>query len=224
MKRIFQLINKNIGLSHVVGFLKPKPPEQKPLITISREFGSSGSIIAEEVAKKLGKRWRVYHEQIVDQIAKETHLDKRVIKEVDESRVPTLEEMIDDFFGKQHLSLKTYSRHLTHVLEEIGKRGYAIIVGRGAEYIFPETLNVRIIGDMKYRVATIMKHRKVTAETAAKMIATADRKRIEFVRRLFNHDPRKAHHYDLTIRTSHELSPETISGIIVEAAKRRFKL
>ena len=225
MRRLFQLIDKNIGLSQVVDvFRKNRKEKVKPLITISREFGSSGSIIAKNTAQKLGRRWRVYHEQIVDQIAKETQLDKKLIEEVDESKLPMIEEIIDDFFGRQHLSLRNYSKHLVSVLSIIGKQGYAIIVGRGGEYIFPDALNIRIIGEMNYRIKTIMRYRKVSEQKAKQMIEFADRKRNQFIKELFNHDPRKPHHYDLTLRTSDELSYEEITDIIVEAARKRFKL
>ncbi len=225
MKRIFQLIDTNVGLWNIFDLFKKERKEKiKPLITISREFGSSGSIIAQNVAKKLGRPWRLYHEQIVDQIAKETLLDKTVIKEVDESKMPFMEEMIDDFFGVQRLSLNSYWKHLSKILLSFKKRGYAIIVGRGGEFIFPDTLNIRILGDTDYRIKTIMKHKKISQEKAKEMIELADKKRVEFTRFLFKHDPRKAHHYDLTMRISDEFSPQEAVHIIVNVAKRRFKL
>lgn len=225
MKRIYQLINANVDLWNVFNFFKKEQVEKNnPLITISREFGSSGSMIAQNVAKMLGRRWKLYHEQIVDQIAKETQLDKTIINEVDESKMPFIEEIIDDFFGMQRLSLSSYWKHLSKILLSFKKRGYAIIVGRGGEFIFPDGLNVRILGDMDYRIKTIMKHRKVSREKAKEMIEIADKKRVEFTRFLFHHDPRKAHHYDLTIRTSDQLSPQEAIRIIVNVARRRFKL
>ena len=42
-----------------------------PLITLSREMGAGGKPIAKIVAKKLGRKWKVYHEEIVDKIAEE---------------------------------------------------------------------------------------------------------------------------------------------------------
>ncbi len=225
MKRFFELINKNVSLSHVFDFLKnERDKKNKPLITISREFGSSGSFIAQNVAKKLGPHWKLYHEQIVDQIAKATLLDKTVIEEVDESKMPFMEEIIDDFFGIQRLSLNSYWKHLSKILLSFKKRGYAIIVGRGGEFIFPDALNIRILGDIDYRIRTIMEYKKVSREKARVMIGTADKKRVEFTRFLFSHDPRKAHHYDLTMRISDEFSPQEAVHTIVNIAKRRFKL
>ena len=44
----------------------------KRIITISREFGSGGRFIGEEVAKKLGIKY--YDKEIIGQIAKESGL------------------------------------------------------------------------------------------------------------------------------------------------------
>ena len=52
----------------------------KRIITISREFGSGGRFIGEEVAKKLGIKY--YDKEIIGQIAKESGLAPEYIKAV----------------------------------------------------------------------------------------------------------------------------------------------
>ena len=47
----------------------------KRIITISREFGSGGRFIGEEVAKKLGIKY--YDKEIIGQIAKESGLAEK---------------------------------------------------------------------------------------------------------------------------------------------------
>src|SRR3990167_1757293 len=101
--RIFELIEKNLLLSKLIK--KPsKVNKVKPIITISREFGSSGSIIAEKVASKLGKRWKAYHSEIVDKIAKTSRLGKNIIDKIDEGEVSTINLIIGDFFGKKYVN------------------------------------------------------------------------------------------------------------------------
>ena len=51
----------------------------KRIITISREFGSGGRFIGEEVAKKLGIAY--YDKNIISQIAKESGLSPECIQE-----------------------------------------------------------------------------------------------------------------------------------------------
>lgn len=52
----------------------------KRIITISREFGSGGRFIGEEVAKKLGIKY--YDKEIIGQIAKESGLAPEYIKKM----------------------------------------------------------------------------------------------------------------------------------------------
>lgn len=224
MKKIFQIINKNIEKFFLFKEKKSLSNEPLPLITISREKGSGGRIIAHLVAKKLGKKWRVYHKEIIEQIARNAHLEKQLIKEIDERKLSLVDQIVADFFGKKYLSLTRYQKLLAQTIAKIAQRGYAVIVGRGAEYLVPYALKVRIICEMEQRIKWLMKYEKLTRDQAIKLIEKSDRERYEFIKSLYHHDIRKAHHYDLVIRTSKALPIEDAASIIVLEAKRRFKL
>ena len=137
MKRVFELINKNILQQLIFNRKKDVPDnEDMPMITISREMGSGGRPIAELVVKKLGKPWKLFHKDLIDKIAKEGNLEKKLVKEIDENRIPLVDEIIGDFFGKRYLSLSNYYKHLLKILSVIGQRGYGVIMGRGAHHLF----------------------------------------------------------------------------------------
>lgn len=224
MKKIFELINKNL-FSLFLARPKGRVEEKKlPLITISREKGSGGKIIAGLVVKKLGKKWRLYHKELIEKIAKNAHLKTKLVKEIDEKKLSLIDQIVADFFGKKYLSLTRYQKLLTKTIAEINQKGYAVIVGRGAEYLAPYALKVRIICNMSDRIKWLMKFEKMTKEEAIKAIEKSDQERYEFIKTLYNHDIRKAHHYDLVIRTGEDLSLEDAASLIVLAAKRRFKL
>lgn len=221
--KIFQLINKNL-----VSLLKSpstgKKNKQPKVITISREMGSGGRPIAYLVEKKLGKDWKVYHKEIIEKIAKQAKLEKALIKEIDERRVSLIDELIGDIFGRRYPSLNTYYKHLIKVVTEIGQRGNAIIVGRGAEYILPHALKVRVICEMEQRIKWEIEFEKLSRDQAINRIKKSDDTRSVFIQTVYKHDPRKAHHYDLVIRTGPNLSIEDAAELIVRAAKRRFKI
>lgn len=225
MRRLFELINRNVLVE--ILRLKGRPvsvTKELPLITLSREMGSGGRPIAYLVGKKLGKPWKVFHEDIVDELAKETHLEKKLVKEVDEAKLPLIEEILADFFGKRYLNLGSYYKHLTRILSTIGHRGYAVIVGRGGHYLFSHALKVRIICEMDQRIAWMMQYEKISRNEAVRRIRESDVKRIEFERAVYNHDIRKAHHYDLIIRTGKTVSIEDAADLIVILVKKRFNL
>ena len=60
----------------------------KKIITVSREFGSGGRHIAEQVAKRLG--YQYYDEQIIAKVAEETGLSEKEaqkkMREIDKKR------------------------------------------------------------------------------------------------------------------------------------------
>jgi cytidylate kinase len=227
MKNVLSLINKNCLVSCLGDFFSSKKQViehgEKPLITISREVGSGGRPIADLVVKKLSPPWKLYHKDIIDKIAKEAKLQKRLVEEIDEQKRPLVEELTMDLFGKKYANLTTYYKSLIRVLIEIGQKGYGVIIGRGANFLFPHALNVRIICQMEQRIKWVMEFEKVSQSETMRRIAESDQKRSEFVRTLFHHDIKKAHHYDLIIRTGPELDIEMASDLIVLAAKKRFK-
>lgn len=224
MKKLFELINQNLESSSIFGFMKRRNSADLPIITISREKGSGGRPIAFLVAKKLGPPWQVFHKDIVEQIASEAHLEKELIEEVDESNMPLIEQMIDNVLGKEYMNLSGYYKHLVRILSTVGNRGHAIIIGRGANFLFPKALKVRVICEMEDRVRKVMKYEKVSRKEAVEMIDESDKKRIAFTKSLFQHDPRKAHHYDLIIRTGWDVSLEDAADLIVDAARHRFHI
>ncbi|MCL4363719.1 cytidylate kinase-like family protein [Patescibacteria group bacterium] len=223
IRPVYQLIEKNL-------FEKIFPKEEKetkgalPIITISREMGSGGKPVANLVANRLGGKWKVYDQEIIDEIAREAHLEKQLVRSIDEKRLPLVDELVAEMFGRRYLNLSGYYKHLIKVLSLIGQRGYAIILGRGANFIFPHALKIRIICDMNQRITWLMTHEAVSRIMAVRKIENSDEERRMFVQTLFNHDHKKPHHYDITIRTGPNLTVEDASDIILELAKRRFKI
>lgn len=223
MKRIFQLINKNVSFL-IMGSSVKKNQGIPPVITLSREMGSGGRPIAYLVAKKLGKNWKVYHKEIIEEIAQKTHLEKKIIQEIDENKIPLIEAFLSDIFGKRYPTFSSYYKNLVRVISTIGHLGNVIIIGRGAEYIVPHALKVRIICEMEQRINWEMEFEHLTRKQAIDRIKKSDITRGEFIKTLYRHDTKKAHHYDLVIRTGPDLAIEDAADLIVRAAKRRFKI
>ncbi len=222
MKRLFELINRNLEGTAIRGF--GKNINTKPsLITISREQGSGGRPIAYLLAKKLKNPWRVYHKDIVDEIAQETSLDLELIEQLDEHQSSAIKELLNTVFGKQFLTMNAYYKHLLHILASIGTRGNAIIIGRGANFLFPQALKVRIVSSMEDRIQAMIKYEHISSKEAKKQIEKSDQDRNTFTQELFHHDPRKAHHYDIVIRTGKNITVEDAADMILALAKKKFK-
>lgn len=227
MKKLYQLIQKNFIFDKVVDLFQKKSEQKNkllPVITLSREKGSGGRLIAHLTAKKLGKPWKVYHKEILEEIAKESNLENELVKKMDEKNISFIDQIIADFFGKKYFNLGNYYKSLVKTLFTVSQRGNAVIIGRGANFLLPQSLKVRIICEMEQRIKWEMEYEHYSRKEAIGIIKKSDEERTEFSKALFNHDPRKAHHYDLVIRTGPHLSIEDASDLIARAAKRRFKI
>jgi hypothetical protein len=221
MKKFYNLIRKN--------FFSSKKPSLKtngslPLITISREMGSGGKSIANLIALRLGEPWKVYDHELVDKIAKDKYLEEELIKSIDLKKLPLADIIVTKIFGKRMAHLSGYHRHLVKVMSLVGLQGYSIILGRGANFLFPNGLNIRIICQMDQRITWQMTYEHISREEAIKRIEDSDKERREFVESLFNHNHTKAYHYDLVIKTGHYLNIEDAADIIIDLARRKFKI
>jgi hypothetical protein len=75
---------------------------------------------------------------------------------------------------------------------------------------------------MDQRINWLMEYEKISRSEAVKRIEKSDQECYEFERNLFKHDIKKAHHYNLIIRTGRSLSIKDAADTIVFLAKRRF--
>lgn len=150
------------------------------IVTISREFGSGGRFIGEQLAKRLGIQF--YDKKIISEVAEKTGLAEEFIEQKGEyahlknifaygliGRNQNGESIDDILYAAQR-----------EILIDAVKKGPCVIVGRNADYIFKdykECINVYICGNMKEKIARISKLYDKTEEEAKKLIHDIDKRR-----------------------------------------------
>lgn len=223
--KIFEIINKNIQSSVSFPFLKKTTEyELSHIITISREKGAGGRIIAKKLAKKLGNKWDYFDKDIVEKIATESKTSVKKVEEVDEKHIPYFNDFIESLIGGNSLGLNKYHKSLIKVLCEIGDKGNAIIVGHGANFIFKNALKIRIIADRDQRVKWLIQYEKMSERASKKDVEETDRQSRKFISDIYNKDIADPKYYDLVIKTSLSLPVEEAVDIIARIAKKRFNL
>lgn len=223
--KIFEIINKNVQSPFHLNFLrKVNGNKNTPIITISREKGAGGRIIAGKLAKKLGRRWNYYHRDIVDKIAAQTKTTPEDVKKVDEKDISYLEGILGSWVGQEYLSMDNYAQSLMKVLADIGKDGYAIVVGRGANFLFKDALKIRVISDTEQRIKWLMLYEKLSKKAATELIKKSDANRKNFVVNLYGLDPEDPKYYDVVIKTSNNLSVDVAVDLIAKLAIKKFHL
>ncbi len=172
-----------------------------PVVTISREPGSGGRVIAESLAKKFNLD--LFHQEMIHCMAESTKVSKQVIETLDEKGLNVLDNWIASLVDKQHLWPDQYLKHLMKVILAIGKHGRAVIVGRGANFILsPENrFRVRVIAPIETRTGNISRDYDVSAKKAKRRMIKTESDRQAFIRKYFYSDICEPGNYDLIINT-----------------------
>ena len=152
----------------------------KRIITISREFGSGGRFIGEEVAKQLGIAY--YSENIIDQIAQQSGLSPEYIEE--NAELSPKRGFFAYAFSGRDITGKSVDDMLyeaqREVILEIAEKEPCVLIGRNADFILKDrddVLNVFIYGDMPEKIKRICKLYNVTEDGAVKLIKDTDKRR-----------------------------------------------
>ena len=215
-RSVIKIIEEQVKKWQIMKVKEKKEAIFFPVITISREPGSGGRIVATELGKKLGLD--VFHQEIINEIAESAQVSSRILESLDEKGLSVLDEWITSLVDKQHLWPDQYLRHLMKVIGTIGKHGSAVIVGRGANFVLPpeERIRVRIIAPLDVRVENVSSNFEVSAEDAKRHIIRTESERRAFIRKYFNADITDPINYDLVLNTG-TLSIEAVADTIKSA-------
>ncbi len=173
-----------------------------PVVTVSREPGSNGHLIAMELAKQLDLD--LFDVNIINEVAKSSKMRERVVMTLDEKGRSILDELVGALDKERHLWDHQYLDHLTRVIGTIGKHGRAIILGRGANFILPSdtTLKVRIIAPDKIKIKNVAYELGISEKEAKQRIMNVKSERDAFIKKYFNVNVSDPMHYDLVLNTA----------------------
>ncbi len=153
------------------------------IITISREFGSGGRIIAEKTAEKLG--FRYYDKEIINTAAEKSGLSKNIIKEVGEYASSTSSLLfnlsVSNTLGGGNMSM--YDSVFTaqsKVIKQFADEGNCVILGRCADYIlrdYDECIHIFIRSDVQSRIDRIVNVYKEGGDSPEKLLREKDKRR-----------------------------------------------
>jgi len=203
------------------------------VITISRELGSEGDSIAEQLCRELG--YRRVDRALVTQMAQEAGMEEEAVLALERS-IPTRARFTStdmrSLYSKQPgawekktaLDDETYGRIVRETMTRYADEGNAIIVGRGGQMVLrdhPAALHVHLYAPAEVRAQRIMARFNVGEAEAARRITASDEEKRLFIR--FMHDNanwKDSKYYHLMINTA-VVVPEVAAQIIMLAARTR---
>ncbi|WP_347840987.1 cytidylate kinase-like family protein [uncultured Draconibacterium sp.] len=178
-----------------------------PVITISREVGCNGLVLARMIAERLNKKltrgsWNVLSKEIFYESAKELDLDpekvRRTFKKTDRY---IFEEILNAFKDKRHKSEDRIIKSVKEVVRTLAIDGYCIIVGRASHIIASDiknALHLRLTAPLGYRINTIMTNNKLNRNEAIAFIEKVEKERAAF-RKALKESSLREEFFDLTI-------------------------
>jgi len=201
MKSIPQIVEEQV---HRWQIQQKKKPEEKaivPVVTLSREPGSGGRIVAKNLAERLG--FDVFHQEVLHEMAKRAEVSEQLLATLDERGLSILEDWISSLVYDRHLWPDQYLQHLMNVVGTIGKHGRSVVVGRGANFILPpeQRFRVRITASQKWRIENVARDFNLSENEAKRRVIKTESNRKAFIRKYFNADIADPTNYDLVINT-----------------------
>ena len=193
----------------------------KRIITISREFGSGGRFIGEEVAKKLGIAY--YDKNIINEIAEKSGLSPEYIQE--NAELSPKKGLFAYAFAGRDVTGKSVEDLVYEaqrkVILELAEKESCVIIGRNAGYILKDrddVLNVFIHGNMPEKIKRITGLHNVEEKEAVKMMADTDKRRRTNYNFYTDQNWGKASNYTLCLNSS-QLGYDRCEMIIMECVK-----
>jgi cytidylate kinase len=169
----------------------------RPVITISRLPGCGAWEIAEQISTDLEIDF--FDSEIVDKIAENAEVNRRVVETLDEQDNSIVLEWLSTLTAERYLWAYEYLEHLTKIIGTIGAHGHAVILGRGASYILPKEicLRVLVVAPLEIRIENVRKAYKVSEKVARQNVMGKESDRVAFIRRYFHADMLDPVNYDL---------------------------
>lgn len=200
----------------------------RPLVTISREYGSGGRIIGKLVAEKLGVPF--YDREIIDLAVEESGFSREMIESAElkakssfaYSLASTVSFGESVSGGSLSVNEKLFLAQFD-VIKKIGDSGEGVIVGRCADYVLRDTpgvTNVFIYSEMEERIKRCV---EVYGDDPAKVkqtIATYDKARQNYYNYHTCQKWGDYRNYNLIIN-SYCISEEEAADLIVSYVRNR---
>lgn len=201
------------------------------IITIGRQLGSGGRVIAQKLAQKFDCQF--YDREILNLAAKESGFSEKIFEQNDEHkgflkslfhmRVP---HVSDVNFYKSNISQEGLFQFQSDAIRKAAQKSNCVFVGRCADYILrdmPNVVNIFVTADIDWRAEQVIKRHQCTKEEALKIIHHAESSRASYYNYYTGKRWGDAASYDLCVDAS-ILGIDATEQYIADFIRKRFQL
>ena len=172
----------------------------RPVITLSRDYGSGGDVIATRLCQRL--HLPLYDQDLLRQVAERLEQDPATVRMLDEGLHRSRDMWLYRLLFGEDTSLDAYRRTLIKVVMTLGRHG-GVIVGRGAHVILAGAcaLRVRIAGTPEICAKRMAASGHSDEETELRKALETNHHRGKFVWELFGSRLSDASQFDIVANT-----------------------
>ena len=172
------------------------------IITIGRQHGSNGYLVAQRLADKLSIH--CYSKEIIERTARDSHFSADVIRSYDEKHVSSIFVSGSHLFGsgESYQLDRQIAEAQFEAIRNLADEGDAVFIGRCADYVLrkrSDLVRVFITADLPSRIQALMERGDVTEEQAKKIIKDEDKNRASYYRYYTDQTWGDANLYDLCL-------------------------
>ncbi len=211
------------------------------VITISRQFGSGGDEIAEQVRQML--QYRIFDKDLIAQATLESGISDQEVMDYSEANYK-VKGFFDRLFGRSRPvgevrmwtedtsgvrtaeAVPLTEEHALSLVQKAIKaacqEGNIIVVGRGGQALLqdcPNVLHVRIEAPLEDRLLRVREQLKLKRRPASEMIEARDEASADYVRRFYKVNWADPLQYHLIINTG-KVGLDTAARLIVDAVRQ----
>lgn len=196
------------------------------VITITREFGSMGRVIARLVAEKMN--YKYYDRDIIELAAKELRENIAELSAFEDKKISIFQKMMYPLGrGTSSMQNKIYEMEKSIILD-LASSGNCVIVGRCSDYILyeskhPSMLSAFIYAPYDKRIISCENELGLSQEMAEEYVENVDKARRDFYK-LHTGVSFYSTKYRHIMLDSSIASHEVCANIICSAAKNKYSL
>ncbi len=230
---------QNLLLKYLNERLEPKTVKQVvpgPVITISRECGCSGRLVAKILTELINQKqkeeegkhieWKWVGKEVLSLASHELRMQPNKIKSLSESHEKNyFEELVSSFTETYYGQNEMVKKVIGDVVRKIAVDGYTIIVGRGSCAIardIQKSLHINLEAPLSWKAEKISRKCKMSLVEARKHVIEVDKLRYNF-RDHYRGKNNDDDCFDISFNCKH-FTPEEIAYMILKLAELRHLL
>jgi cytidylate kinase len=204
-----------------------------PFVTISRQSGAGGHMLAKAVLSEMGKHaqtdelfhdWQVFDREVFALIAQDPELSDSFDAMITERYQTETQQIVHDLLNGRSRQYEMYKRifEIVRILATLGK---AIIIGRGGVCVtrnMPQGIHIRLIASKGTRIEAIMADHRCERKEAEKHLRNQDKERARLIKDYFSAHIDDPLLYDAVFNIN-KLPTRDLAAVIVQMIKLKAK-